>query len=79
MKKLKECWPELIGVCLVVSLFGFIYLNQETDPAFRQYRTTWNGGPAIGQLHRDGSYSFYLSHSGNHIATMPAAEAVHFH
>lgn len=49
-----------------MSLFGFLfaglvfmYVTSERDPAYMPQRTTFMGREAVGQLHRDGTYSYY--------------------
>lgn len=77
----------ILAIALIIGFFSFIVATNEKDPAFRYHKTTWNGQPAAGRLHRNGWYTFYNIYeypSGRwqvigQIASMPAAEAVHFH
>lgn len=89
MKKLKDflCAVYFFGF-LIVGLV-FIYATNERDPHYRPYVTTFMGQDAMGQLHRDGSYSFYrVRHKVDNvvfwdvtdfICNLPAAEAVKLH
>jgi hypothetical protein len=72
---------------LFVPAFAIYNQNINTPPAYQYHETTWLGNPAFSKLHENGDYSFYASvprfrgmpYVGQHIITMPASDAVHFH
>lgn len=66
------------SVMVTFLLVAFLVLTSETNPAYKPYKTTWNGCPAFGWLHRDGNYSFYTL-DGMYICTLPAGEASKLH
>lgn len=66
------------SVIVALLLVAFLVLTSETNPAYKPYKTTWNGRPALGWLHRDGNYSFYTL-DGMYICTLPAGEASKLH
>lgn len=76
----------MFPVVVLVILGVWIYTGIERDPAFQMHMTTFDGKEAVGQLHRDGTYTFWYFHrSGNlvyahhPIATFPAGEAAKLH
>ena len=86
---MKKLLRPLIGVGIFVTCVGGLWITKERDPAFQQHLTTFNGKPAVGQLHHDGSYSFYEARpwwgslqyyqTGPYIGTFPGAEAAKLH
>jgi hypothetical protein len=85
---MKKLLRPLIGVAIFVACVGGLWMTRERDPAFQPYLTTFDGKPAVGQLHRDGWYSFHytnpIPHSdkwrvGSLITSLPSGEAAKLH
>jgi hypothetical protein len=82
-----EKWPTLAMVVVFIAVGVLFYATRETDPAFFVQETTFGGELAAGQLHRDGSYTFFHANRSrdgrlivtSEIASFPAAEAAKLH
>jgi len=66
-------------IVVMVAVGLFLRFTNEYGPSYLSYHTTWAGQPGyLGQLHRDGWYTFY-DQRGNAIASLPSGEAFHLH
>lgn len=82
-----EKWPTLVMVVVIIAVGVLFYTTRETNPAFFIHETTFNRELAAGQLHRDGSYTFFHANRSrdgrlivtSEIASFPAAEAAKLH